>query len=136
MRISFVLPIAAALTAVAIGTSGEAFATNRKPSAVVRDHRTPAPVVRDHRTTPAPSVRDHRTTPKVISVRPQGRKIIRADRNYAKVTGRKVVVVNGKRVVRKVDSGPVVRDHRTPTPVVRDHRQPAAAVRDHRVTPR
>jgi hypothetical protein len=30
--------------------------------------------------------------------------------------------VNGKRVPRKVDSGPVVRDRRTARPEVRDHR--------------
>jgi hypothetical protein len=49
---------------------------------------------------------------KVYSVNPQGKKVIRADRNYNKVTGRQQVIVNGKRVPRKVDGGPIVRDHR------------------------
>ena len=35
---------------------------------------------------------------KVYSVNPQGKKVIRADRNYNKVTGRQQVIVNGKRV--------------------------------------
>lgn len=133
MRMSFLLPVAAALAAVAIGSSGEVTAKSRGPAPVVRDHR-PAPAVRDHRK-PAPAVRDHRT-PKVISVRPAGKKVIRADRNYDKSPNREQVIVNGKRVPRKVDGGPVIRDHRTPPSAVRDHRRPTTTVRDHRVIAR
>ena len=143
MRMSFLLPVAAALAAVAIGSSGEVYARSRGPAPVVRDHRpapvirdrrTPTPVVRDHRR-PAPAVRDHRT-PKVISVRPTGKKAIRAGRNYDKTPNRVQVIVNGKRVPRRVDGGPVVRDHRTPARAVRDHRRPTTTVRDHRVIAR
>lgn len=123
MRTSVALSIAAALAAVAIGASGEAFARSRNTSPVVRDHRTPAPVVRDHRTPKTVTVRDHRT-PKVVPVRAPAKKIIRADRNYDKSPNFKQVIVNGKRVPRRVDGGPVVRDHRTVRPVVRDHRAP------------
>jgi hypothetical protein len=115
MRTSLVLSIAAAaLTAVAIASSGEASATNRKPAKVVRDHRTPAvpvvrdhrtpavPVVRDHRAPATPVVRDHRTTSKVITHSPAAKKIHRADRNYDKSPNFKQVIVNGKRVPRRV----------------------------------
>jgi hypothetical protein len=144
MRMSFLLPVAAALAAVATGSSGDVYAKSRGPAPVVRDHR-PAPTVRDHRTpppvirnhrTPTPVVRDHRTPPKGISVRPAGKKVIRADRNYDKTPNREQVIVNGKRVPRKVDGGPVIRDHRTPPPVVRDHRRPTMTVRDHRASAR
>jgi len=125
MRMSVLLPIAAALTAVAIGSSDDVSARSRGPA--VRDHR-PAPVVRDHR--PTPVVRDHRTSAgrggvtvtsgparrpgssKVYPVNPQGKKVIRAGRNYDKSTKFKQVIVNGKRVPRRVDAGPIVRDHR------------------------
>jgi hypothetical protein len=134
MRMTVLLPIAAALTAVAIGSSDDVFARSRGPA--VRDHR-PAPVVRDHRPTPVvrdhrptPVVRDHRTSAgrggvtvtsgpvrttgssKVYRVNPQGRKVIRAGRNYDKSTKFRQVIVNGKRVPRRVDAGPIVRDHR------------------------
>ena len=82
-------------------------AAQRGSSRVVRDHRTSAtPVVRDLRVNrvPPPIVRDHRDSAK--------RKVIRADRNYDKVTGREVVVVNGRRVVRST-RGPIIRDHRS-----------------------
>jgi hypothetical protein len=50
-----------------------------------------------------------------------GKTVIRSGRLYDKTSGtRKVVVVNGKRVVRAV--GPTIRDHRTPKVTVRDHR--------------
>jgi hypothetical protein len=118
MRMSVVLPIAAALAVFAIESSGEAFAASRS---VTRDHRA-APVVRDHRA--APVVRDHRAAPVVRDHRaaPAPKKVIRAGRNYDKTPDRKQVIVNGKRVPRKVDIGPVVRDHRTARPEVRDHR--------------
>lgn len=152
MRMSVLLPVAAALTAVAIGSSGEVFARSRGPAPVVRDHR-PAPTVRDHRT-PTPVIRDHRQpgsrggvtvtsgparqpgSSKVYPVNPQGKRIHRADRNYDKSTKFKQVIVNGKRVPRRVDGGPVIRDHRTPAPAVRDHRRPTTTVRDHRVISR
>jgi hypothetical protein len=118
MRMSVLLPIAAALTAVAIGSSDEVSARSRGPAA--RDHR-PAPVVRVHRTPAA--VRDHRA-PKAISVRPTAKKVIRPGRNYDKTPNREQVIVNGKRVPRNVNSGPVVKDHRRPAPVVNDHRRP------------
>jgi hypothetical protein len=113
MRTSVVLSIAVALTAVAIGSSGAAFATSRTSAPVVRDHRAPAPVIRDHRTPVTPVIRDHRTpaTPvirdhrpvsQVISVQPLGRKVIRLGRLYDKGPNRVQVVVNGKRVPRRV----------------------------------
>jgi hypothetical protein len=128
MRMSLLLPVAAALTVVAVGSSSEVFANSRGPAPVVRDHR-PAPVVRDHRIPTTPVVRDHRTpttpvvrTPtKVDPVHPAARKVHRADRNYDKSPNYKQVIVNGKRVPRRVDA-PVVRDHRVDAPVVRDHR--------------
>ena len=77
MRISVLLPVAAALTAVAIGSSGEVFARSRGPAPVVRDHRT-KPVVRDHRdngggvtvseTTDGPTIRDHRKKKKIFGM--------------------------------------------------------------------
>src|SRR5262245_66649828 len=122
MRMSVLLPVAAALTAVvAIGSSGEVFAKSRGPAPVVRDHRpapkardhrTPPPVIRDHRT-PTTVVRDHRAPPKVVSVGDAGKKVIRAGRNYDKTPNRVQVIVNGKRVPRKVDGGAVILDHRT-----------------------
>jgi hypothetical protein len=90
MRISVVLPIAAAL-AVFATSSGQAFAASR---GVVRDHRA-TPVVRDHRA--APVVRDHRDAP-------TAKKVIRTGRNYDKTPNREQVIVNGKRVPRKVSS--------------------------------
>jgi hypothetical protein len=109
MRMSVVLPIAVAVAVFAIESSGQAFAASRR---VTRDHRA-TPVVRDHRA--APVVRDHRAAP-------APKKVIRAGRNYDKTPDRKQVIVNGKRVPRKVDGGPVVRDHRTARPEIRDHR--------------
>jgi hypothetical protein len=105
MRTTAAMSIAAALTAIAIGSSGAAFATSRTSPPVVRDHRTPpsAPIIRDHRTTPAPVIRDHRTPSKAISVHPEGRRVIRAGRNYDKTTNRVQVIVDGKRVPRRVD---------------------------------
>jgi len=62
-----------------------------------------------------------------------GRKKIHvAGRNYDKSPKFKQVIVNGKRVPRRVDA-PVVRDHRAPRPTVRDHRVTGGvSVRDHR----
>jgi hypothetical protein len=99
MRISVVLPIAAAL-AVFATSSGQAFAASR---GVVRDHRA-TPVVRDHRATPV--VRDHRAAPVVRDHRdaPTAKKVIRTGRNYDKTPNREQVIVNGKRVPRKVSS--------------------------------
>jgi hypothetical protein len=102
MRTSVVLSIAAALTAVVVGSSGAAFAASRASAPVVRDHRAPAPVIRDHRTSAAPVIRDHRAVSKVISVQPQVRKVIRPGRNYDKVPDRVQVIVNGKRVPARV----------------------------------
>jgi hypothetical protein len=126
MRISVVLPIAAAL-AVFATSSGQAFAASRgvvrdhRATPVVRDHRA-APVVRDHRSTPVvrdhratPVVRDHRATPVVRDHRaapvvrdhrdaPTAKKVIRTGRNYDKTPNREQVIVNGKRVPRKVSS--------------------------------
>ena len=111
MRISLLLPIAAALAAAAVGSSGQAIAKSRggdnRPAPVVRDHRTP-PTVRDHRTT-APVVRDHRTTAPVV-------------RDH-RVTPK----VNANRATPKVTATPTVRDHRA-TPTVRDHRVTPAAI--------
>jgi hypothetical protein len=129
MRMSLLLPVAAALAVFAVESSGQAFAASRS---VARDHRT-APVVRDHRV--GPVVRDHRTARPAVRdhrVAPAAKKVIRAGRNYDKTPNRKQVIVNGKRVPRKVDGGPVVRDHRTASPVVRDHRAAGPVVRDHR----
>jgi hypothetical protein len=99
MRISVVLPIAAAL-AVFATSSGQAFAASR---GVVRDHRA-TPVVRDHRATPV--VRNHRAAPVVRDHRdaPTAKKVIRTGRNYDKTPNREQVIVNGKRVPRKVSS--------------------------------
>jgi hypothetical protein len=117
MRISVVLPIAAAL-AVFATSSGQAFAASRgvvrdhRATPVVRDHRA-APVVRDHRSTPVvrdhratPVVRDHRAAPVVRDHRdaPTAKKVIRTGRNYDKTPNREQVIVNGKRVPRKVSS--------------------------------
>jgi hypothetical protein len=107
MRTSAAMSIAAALTAIAIGSSGAAFATSRTSPPVVRDHRTPppAPVVRDHRTPPpAPVIRDHRTSSNVISVNPAGKRVIRPGRNYDKTPNRVQVIVDGKRVPRRADA--------------------------------
>jgi hypothetical protein len=122
MRMSLILPVAAALAVFAVESSGQAFAASRS---VARDHRA-TPVVRDHRV--GPVLRDHRTARPVARDHrvPAAKKVIRAGRNYDKTPDRKQVIVNGKRVPRKVDGGPVVRDHRTARPVVRDHRVPAA----------
>jgi hypothetical protein len=138
MRMSLLLPVAAALAVFAVESSGQAIAASRS---VARDHRT-APVVRDHREGPVvrdhrvgPVVRDHRTARPVVRdhrVAPAVKKVIRAGRNYDKTPDRKQVIVNGKRVPRKVDGGPVIRDHRTAGPVVRDHRAAGPVVRDHR----
>jgi hypothetical protein len=100
MRMSVVLPVAAALAVFAIESSGQSFAAS---GGVVRDHRA-APVVRDHRATPV--VRDHRATPVVRDHRdaPAAKKVIRAGRNYDKTPNREQVIVNGKRVPRKVSS--------------------------------
>ncbi len=83
---------------------------------------------------PNPAIHQARVIRKV-NPGASGKTVVRPGRIYDKTNGtRKVVVVNGKRVVRPV--GPVVRDHRTPSTInVRDHRVPKTVnVRDHRVT--
>jgi hypothetical protein len=105
MRMSLLLPIAAAMAFFAIESSGQAFAASRgavrdhRAVPVVRDHRA-APVVRDHRA--APVVRDHRAAPVVRDHRAASapKKVVRAGRNYDKVPNRVQVVVNGRRVPR------------------------------------
>jgi hypothetical protein len=123
MRTSVVLSIAAALAAVAVWSSPQAYASSRGASSV-RDHRA-APVVRDHRAPKEVSVRDHRA-PKTVPVRQEGPKFIWVDK--------KGQPGHWERARAEVKSGPTVRDHRKPaTPVVRDHRTPkAVSVRDHR----
>jgi hypothetical protein len=78
-----------------------------------------------------PAVHNARVIRKVTNGAGQ-KKIHVAGRNYDKSPKFKQVIVNGKRVPRRVDA-PVVRDHRAPRPSVRDHRVTGGvSVRDHR----
>jgi hypothetical protein len=130
MRTSVVLSIAAALTAVAVASSGDASARSQgggrdqRQSVNVRDHRAPKEV----------KVRDHRA-PKEVSVRPQGKF------NWVEKKGQPG---HWERARAEVKSGPTVRDHRAPRkvpeirpfykkaksppmPKVNDHRAPREA---------